>query len=429
MDPPAMPTGTCPIYLAAARYPTWRELLAALALALAFVAATRLPLARPAPLELDEVGYLATIREYRLPMHHTLFLAAARGAGAVCGDSYRGFVLLDAALSVLALAATWWWLQSLVGPRTAAAATLVLGVAPVFWAYGAMAANYTAIPLVGSLLLGIAERGRSSPRPWHPYAAAAMLAVGAGYRQDIGTYWLPVFLVVLWQHRGVAALQALLVFGALCLSWFVPMLRDAGGWSAWRVASAEFARNAGYLNSYWHLGLIDGPVRYAVKGSMAVIWTFGPGLLFVPRGVVRAGMRRTGLILLSVIPALGVHLLVHFGVPGYALHYAPALVALIALGIGHRQADPAACDRSGAVRLVGLAALLASVFLLYPTDYDRPGFRGNFDLAFARQTRLGLTRPLPLRDPAAWRTINSQQLPLGVERAHARRQSLADVFR
>jgi hypothetical protein len=81
------------------------------------------------------------------------------------------------------------------------------------------------------------------------------------------------------------------------------------------------------------------------------------------------------------------------------------------------------------VRLVGLAALLASVFLLYPTDYDRPGFRGTFDLAFARQTRIGLTRPLPLRDPAAWRTINSQQLPLGVERAHARRHSLADVFR
>jgi hypothetical protein len=48
------------------------------------------------------------------------------------------------------------WLRAIVPPVLAAGATLVLGVGPVFWSYGAMVGNYTAIVLVGSLLLGIA---------------------------------------------------------------------------------------------------------------------------------------------------------------------------------------------------------------------------------------------------------------------------------
>ena len=67
-------------------------------------------------------------------------------------------------------------------PATLSEATLVLAVVPVFWAYGAMAANDTAIPLFGSFLPGIAVRTRHDPRPWHPYASAVFLALGAGYR-------------------------------------------------------------------------------------------------------------------------------------------------------------------------------------------------------------------------------------------------------
>ena len=39
-------------------------------------------------------------------------------------------------------------------------------------------------------------------------------------------------------------------------------------------------------------------------------------------------------LLLSVLPAFASHMLVHFGVPGYAFHYVPALLALCVLGIG-----------------------------------------------------------------------------------------------
>lgn len=418
-----------------------KAVVAALGLALAGVILTRWPVARPAAYDSDEIGFLRTISVESFPMFHTLFLVLGRWLGQQVGDAYRGFVVLDMLVSAGALTAVWWWLRALVRPATAAAASLVLAAAPLFWTYGAMAGNYTAIPLVGSILLGIAVRGRSAPRTWHPFAAAVVLAFGAGYRQDIGTFWLPVFLVILWQHRWLASTQAGLLFVALNLAWFIPMLRDAGGWELYRARSSQFGYTNGYLNSVWNLGPIDASLRYVVKAVMALTWTLGPGLLVTPRGLIRLGRTPGGgflaaLLALSIAPALGSHLLVHFGVPGYAFHYLPALLALLALGIGRNPAGEqgTALDRlaerpdRAPARLVGLAVVLAAVFLIWPIEYRRPGLARDFSLALARYSRDGLRTHPPLADPQAWRTINSQELP-GGHRASEVRRSVVDLFR
>ncbi len=412
--------------------PNARQIATASSLALAAVLLTRIPVARPSAFDFDEVGYLIMVARGWFPMHHTLFLAAAHGLGTLLGDPYRGFLALDMLTSALALVAAWWWLRALVPTATAAAATLVLAASPLFWSYGAMAGNYTAIIAVGSFLLGIAYRGWTQPRSWHPYAAAIALALGAGYRQDIGTFWLPVLAVILWTHRWVASTAAVLTFTWISLAWFVPMLIDAGGWHQYRQASAEFAHKAGYLNSIWNLGPIDATLRYAAKATAALVLTLGPGLLFLPRGLQRLTHRPNGpalaaLMALAAAPALGMHLLIHFGVPGYAFHYIPALLALTALGIGRRPSTETAQTDQAPTRLALLAVGLALAFLVYPTNYERPGLRGDFDLAFARYTRAGLqTRP-PLKDPNAWRTANSQVLPGGHRAAHSRR-SLAELL-
>ena len=122
-------------------------------------------------------------------------------------------------------------------------------------------------------------------------------------------------------------------------------------------------------------------------------------------GTAPGGRPLAALLVLSILPALGLHLLVHFGVPGYAFHYVPALAVLIALGVGREPASVA--DRAPA-RLAALAAVLAAVFLFYPADFARGGFRGDFDLAFARHTRAGLRSLTATVSPAAWRTANSR---------------------
>jgi len=404
--------------------PSFSSVLAGLALALAVVFLTRLPVARPWPMESDELGFLDQIRAHWFPMHHTLFMTSGRLLGLLTGNPYRGFLVLDMLVSGLALLSAWWWLRALVPPSVAAAGAMVLSVAPVFWGYGAMAGNYTAIVAVGCFLLGVAWRTWRKPVAWHPFAAAVVLALGTGYRQDIGTFWLPVFLVILWKHRWRAAILAGLVFTVLNLAWLLPMLHEVGGWSRYRAGSAEFAYQAGYLNSIWSLGVVDAPVRYAVKLGIALLWTLGPCLAFVPRGMIRLRrMDHGGFLIavlgLSMLPALASHLLVHFGVPGYAFHYVPALLGLTVLGIGVMSNEAHTSSpsdgllrhtptRGAATRLAAVSVLMAGLFLFYPTDYASPGWRGNFDLSFARHTRIGLRTPIPDRQPWLWRTANSR---------------------
>jgi hypothetical protein len=396
--------------------PSPAALMAGLVIAFGFVFLTRLPVARPGPLESDEIGFLAQTHVHWFPMHHTLFMTAGRLLGAVVGNAYGGFLLLDMITSGLALVAAWWWLRALVPPATAAGGALVLGVAPIFWGYGAMAANYTSIVAVGAFLLGVACRTRCAPEPWHPIAAAVVLALGTGYRQDIGTFWLPVLLVILWLHRWRGAILAGLIFTVLNLAWLLAMLHDVGGWSAYRARNAEYAYQAGYLNSVWNLGLVDASLRYAVKLAMALLWTIGPCLLFAPRGLLRLTRSQHGpftilVLCLSIFPALGTHLLVQFGSQGYSFHYIPALLALAAIGIG----GTGRAYASAPLRLVAISALMASLFLLYPTDFNRPGWRGDFDLSFARLTRIGLRTSMEGRQPRAWRTANSRVVA-GVDR-------------
>lgn len=389
------------------------KILSAIGLSLSFVAATRLPFARTAPVESDEWQFVRQMDAGWLPAHHTLFQTAGRAVGMLVGGHYRGLVVLDMLVSALALVSLWWWLRALVRPSTAAACTLVVGVSPLFWSLGEMAGNYTMIPLVGAFLLGVAYRGWRATRGWHPFASAVVLALGTGYREDIGTFLLPVFGVILWRHRWKRALGALALFTALNLAWLLPMLQAVGGWEAYRGQSAAFAYSAGYLNSVWNLGLVDAPARYLVKITLALACTLGPGLLFVPRGMVRIialpdGQRLAALLGLAIAPALCSHMLVHFGVAGYCFHYLPAMVGLLALGVGRATAGSSFEGRA-VLRLSGLAGWLAAAFLLYPADMDRTGWRGDLDLTVARYTRAGLHADLSARAPRAWRTSNSSR--------------------
>lgn len=422
---------------------TLRELAFAFLAATLAIALTRYPVARHRPMEFDEFGMLWTMDLYRMPMHHTLYLALGRVIGDLLHDRYAGLVVPGAILSVPAVVSTWWFLRGLATPAQAVAGAVVIAACPIFWAYGAMAGNYAAIVLVGTFLLGIAVRSTENPRAWHPYAAALVLAAGAGYRQDIGIFWLPVFAWILSRAGLLRAVQAGLCFVAFNLAWLVPMLADSGGYS-FRERTLEFSRNAGLLNSYWTLGWIDATLRYALKEAVALVWCFGPGLVWAPSGLARlisqCGRRATAaLLILSIVPALAFHLLIHFGVQGYALHLAPALIALIAIGAGAPCATALGStqpetrprrDLRGPTLLLGLASLLAAAFWFYPTNYDADGFWGDFNLAFARQTRAGLARPAPFRTPKAWRTLNSQVLPGGGGgRAPSRRETLSDLLR
>ena len=417
---------------------------AVFAAAMAGVVLTRWPVARLEPFDADEFIIVEIVRSHWFHVYHTLFLTFGRLFGAAVGDAYRGFVVLDMVTSALALTAVWWWLRALVRPATAALATLALAAAPLFWAYGAMAGSYTGIVAVGSFLLGVAVRTWRDPRPWHPFAAAAVLALGTGYRHDIGTLWLPVFV----RHPLAAPLGAGGRGGGACsrrsnLTWIGLMLHEAGGWANYREETQEFAHQMGYLNSVWNLGLVDAPLRYGVKLVMALLWTFGPGLVFVPRGLWPAGWRdgpdtRPG-------PALDPE---HGAGPG-AASAGPFRGAGLRLPLRPGAGGPdRAGDRPGAggrtgrdrapARLAALAVVLAAVVLVLPDGLQPAGVPGRVrpvvrpaharrvaDPARRRGPRRSGGRRTPGRSPGAYLPEVAERVGFGLSVIAGRRRDAA----
>ena len=203
--------------------------------------------------------------------------------------------------------------------------------------------------------------------------------------------------MIVWQHRWKPAIGALALFTVLNLAWLLPMLHAVGGWEAYREQSADFAYSAGLQE----FGLEPGAgrrrrLRYAVKMALAIALDARPGVDFRPSRdgparLARDGKKLAALAGLERRPAAGLALAGPFRGRGVQLPLPPVLVALLAIGIG-RVADSigARSDGPSPGRLSALAAMLAAVFLSIRPTFERPGWRGDFDLAVARYTRVGL---------------------------------------
>lgn len=384
--------------------PLWEIAAAGLA-SLVLVLLTRPPVARWGPMESDEFDFLGWLRGDRwLPPQHTLYLSMGRLLTQAVHDPYVALLALGMFASALAMTTTWWWLRALVPPRAAALTAIVLAFAPAFWVFGAMAGNCAAIPAVGAFLLGVAVRNRRAPAIWHPYAASVVLAIGAGYRLDIGLFWIGVFVWILIQSRSRHAIAAALLFAALSAAWFGAMVAESGGWSDYRSANRDFARHMIETTSVWSQGVVNGPLRCGAKLGIGLAFLIGPGLLALPWGLRRLGRDRglAALLAVSVAPALAFHLLIHFGTIGYVLHYAPAALAILAIGAG--PSAHFAGPRWGwpDVRLAGIALAFASWFWLYPSPPNAEGWRKDFELTVGRHSRTGLQSPLMRSRASVW---------------------------
>lgn len=367
---------------------------------------TRWPIARYGPIETDEFGYLEIIKRFAIPPHHSLYLASGRILGDLAGNAYDGFVILSMLMSICAILAAWWMLRAIVEPNIAAAATATLAFGPIFWSYGSIAGSYTAIAAVGCVLLGTALRPPDMLRLW---VTTVIFVIGIGFRQDIGVLWLPMYAWILTRYRFREALGAFTGFVLLNLLWLGAMIWSVGGINNYWVQTRAFAQSAGYGNSVFNLGFLDGTLRYAVKLAVANLWETGIAILFVPAGIWAAWNRSRGKIFwlaaLSMLPALVFHLTIHFGVAGYCMHYVPAILVLIALGCSQ-----AATTKAATAKLAFAACISTVIFMSYPADFGSQNPRAEFDKAIARYTRVGLRLEYPRTGVQLWRTANSPKI-------------------
>lgn len=277
------------------------------------------------------------------PPGYWLYVSAARVVRAATPLSGTRALQLLAALATAATVGLTTALGRRVGgPWLGMAAGAFLLTSPFVLFYGSIPSSYPfdALLAVSLVLLALAAR----PRSWHAPAAAALLGIGAGFRQTSLVVLGPLALwAAVKSVRSVpAAVTTVAAGSAGVLLWFVPMLAEQpGGWNSYRSYSSQYLENALSRSSPFHGAPGDLVVRNVLEGSAytfvavaTLLPLFAAGLaVVVARRRARSPLPREAIVLLVLAvvgPALFA-IVVHFGKAGYVNGYLPGLVLLLLL--------------------------------------------------------------------------------------------------
>lgn len=300
------------------------------------------------PTEWDSVQLLFGLDHFDVtqesphPPGYWLYVAAARVVRFITPLSgTRSLELLAAIATATTVGLTTHLGRRVGGTWLGLAAGAFVLTSPFTLFYGSMPSTYPfdALIAVALVLLALAAR----PRSWHAPVAAAVLGLGAGFRQ---TSLIVLAPLVAWAAarsvRSVGAAAGTAAAGAAgVLVWFVPMLvEQPGGWGRYRSYSR------GYLHVLSSTSLFHGAPRHLVVRNVleglgytfvavaVLLPLFGFALLFVVarrRSGPRPSREAVLLLALSVAGPLSFALLVHFGKAGYVNGYLPGLVVLLLL--------------------------------------------------------------------------------------------------
>lgn len=337
-------------------HPRTRGRLAALALLfILLVLGTRIPFRSRYLFAWDSANFALALQQYSVPLHqpqppgYILYVASAWLVSRVVPDPNAAYVWLSIFASAGSVA-----LLLVLGTRLfgwfagSAAATLLLTDSN-FWGHGEVAYPYAFLSFFATLAawLGAETRwgGRDLTLPM-----AAVIAVGAGFRQDLLAFLLPLWLYCCiapvprqpWQARHVLLrrlLPGLSVMAAIVTAWYVPMVSLSGGWAAYsRASGGYFAYWIGrssvfaqFFRNIWSNLREVMTLLYEGIGFALVPAVYGIGRFFSPQRLVRD--ERMLFLSVWIAPAAFFYVSVHIGNPGYVLSFMPAVLIYVAAAL------------------------------------------------------------------------------------------------
>jgi hypothetical protein len=274
------------------------------------------------------------------------------------GTPVPAYVALAVLFSLATLAATYACGRELFGARAGLVAAAVVLATPLFLYYGDIVSVYLPEAAGAAVVVLLAARlARGKGRA--DVLLLPVLALAAGYRPTMLLLLAPVVVVAVWAGRPRAVRVALsaLAAAAIVAAWAVPTIVMSGGLGAYNHASSALYGDAAAKTSVFAGASANGvltnvAIVLACTASLAVP---GAVVLLIARRRPRPVADRVAWWLLAawVAPYLLLYLLVHFGKPGYALAYVPAL----AIATGGLVSDQRALTRTlAAVAAVGVAA-------------------------------------------------------------------------
>ncbi len=258
-------------------------------------------------------------------------------------DHCLAMELISALASGVACAYLFLLIHRLSTTNLALTMTSAFAFNPIFWYYGANPLTYalsSAFACAVAYHLWLA----GSEKTFHFPLACALTAIGGAFRQDIALFMLPLLIWGGWRLRRYVKTVLLggVLFLALNLSWFIPVLTASGGWGPYFATSSKiFSR---FLSTY---SVFFGGER-AISIVMKVFgWTVVGAILPLSALLITPFLKDRSkpqerrplplsFILTWLIPPLAFFLLLYIASAGYLLIVIPAFYLLCAL-VWHRR--------------------------------------------------------------------------------------------
>jgi 4-amino-4-deoxy-L-arabinose transferase-like glycosyltransferase len=358
-------------------------------MAAGLTALLRLPFVAHRLWDHDSVQFALGVLRYDLAAHqphppgYPLYIALLKLLAALGVEPLYGMV----ALSVLGAALGAGCLVLLVGrlapvapERTALLAAILYAANPLLWFYGELPLIYA---LEGGLTVAVALAAWRMGEGRLPFLLACVLfAVAAGLRQSTAVLLAPLFLYGVGSALLRRRLPWRVLFegaalgAALVALWFVPLLREAGGYAAYRqLSSGHFQQLLPYTSILYGGGWpalahnLEVLVKWGVQGmvpaalALCVLTVSAPER--IARGIQELVQRggRLPFLLAWVGPPVLFFAFFHVTKGGYTLVHLPALLAAAALVAAPALAEP---RRAFFATLAALAA--GAILFLYGTD-------------------------------------------------------------
>ncbi len=332
-----------------------RDWLVAVGLVVITVA-TRLPFVPPIIADSDGAEYAFALdkfdmaRGYPHAPGYPYFVLCAKPIYALTGDANISLVAVAIGFSALACGALYLLGTALFGPWVGLAAALLLMTDSNFWHFGVAWRPPPAGVFWAVIVALCAYRiRRASPR-WSSICAL-VIGVAGGFRQQILTFFTPMWL---WFSRQVGwrrLVGGLIIIAVLTGTWIGLASHWTGGYAIYQASNQAQWREHIY-NSSVFAAVSNGPkavverlihrlgvwseLLFGGHSHLSVLAWLLP-LLYALGRILRPQCiysdERPQLLLAWIAPVMAFHLLVNMDNRSYVLIYMPALCLLAALGI------------------------------------------------------------------------------------------------
>jgi hypothetical protein len=228
----------------------------------------------------DSVQFALGMKDYDVYLHqphppgYFLYVHMARAVDFFVQDANTSLTWISLLASALAVAVIYNLGSAVFSRRDGSWAALLAVTSPLFWFFGEVALSYTVAALFSGLMALGSWRLLHGDARWI-YPLSISLGIGAGFRQDLGMFLGPLWLLAIaqcnWRRAAAASLLLLLAIG----SWFIPMLAASGGAERYFSAGAELWQYNNDSSAIWHAA---PATRIDTFLTLAGVLSYGAGL-------------------------------------------------------------------------------------------------------------------------------------------------------